>query len=383
MPVNTTAEVVIPASGLRVRAGGCSAAPLDGVQSSTSKRAHLTLLVGSGSYDFTYGSANAKLGLPASQLYAAQTELERLNTAGGVPSADYTATGNVLRAVQSRLTAAIQGNLSAQALVDQLAPATRSVGDQRLALSASPTLPAASRAGLDALLGALEDGLSLAYSAELGVRVTARPFNGRPGSTITTTIDIDIDNRAATDATRVAGWLQVPGWAPVYLGPTTIAKGTSAHLPVTVKIPADADPGSYPAEASVTATVGGKAYDVTDYGTGLVRVDPADVRIGQVTFTPATGDPVERGTLSVDITNNNGALPLQVRAEVTAGLPAGWQAVASPTITVPVNATATATIPIVAPHDRIGDTFPGVTIAVIRGTGDTVLASRPRCSPSA
>ena len=147
-----------------------------------------------------------------------------------------------------------------------------------------------------------------------------------------------------------------------------------------MKIPADADPGSYPAEASVTATVGGKAYDVTDYGTGLVRVDPADVRIGQVTFTPATGDPVERGTLSVDITNNNGALPLQVRAEVTAGLPAGWQAVASPTITVPVNATATATIPIVAPHDRIGDTSANVTVAVTKGgalSGDTTLATRP------
>ncbi|WP_205472699.1 family 78 glycoside hydrolase catalytic domain [Nocardioides sp. SYSU D00038] len=364
VPVNTTAEVVLPADNAwAVTEGGALLDGVEGVHDVVDGDGTVTITIGSGSYDFAVTAANEALGGVLDLLVDLRDHVDGLAAEGDLAGGDADELDGRLVATHDDVTAALLATLDDDDAVvaDELRSALGRIREARTWLAGS-SVDAPVRGSLDRRLSEIETALTRSTATALGVSISLPPVVGAvlPGTTAQGAVTVTNDGDTAV--TVSAGSVTVAGWEPVTLEPVTVAAGASAQLPVALAVPQDADPASYDAGLSLSLTIGDEDYELSDTSADWVTVTSGLV-VGAVTGALDAGDPAEHATLSVPVTNE-GSRP--VRARVVATLPAGWRSVPSDEVVVPAGGSVTATVPVVVGLDRVGGPT-AVSVAVVRG----------------
>ncbi|WP_193607907.1 family 78 glycoside hydrolase catalytic domain [Nocardioides lijunqiniae] len=371
VPVNTTAEIVVPAdSAWAVTESGTLLDQAEGVTEVTSEPGHVTVSVGSGHYELAVTAGNAELGAILEAVDGLKGHVGDLAEAGDLAAGDRAQLDEGLSAAHDDVAEALLARLAGDD--DAATPALRSalteVRDLRTWLTGS-AVAAPVEADLDSRLAAIENQLVLAVTSALGFSVTLPPVSGAvlPGGEVTGTLEVA--NTAASGITDLTGTVTVEGWDPVEISAAGVPAGQSVQLPVTVAVPRHQAPGAYDAALSLTFALGGETFTVEDTTAGWATVT-SGLEIGDVVAELGAGEPTERATLDVPVSNTGAS---DVRARVVATLPDGWASVPSPEVLVPAGGSVVATVPVVVPLDRVAGSMP-VTVSV-RRAGAT-LASR-------
>ncbi|WP_205471071.1 family 78 glycoside hydrolase catalytic domain [Nocardioides sp. SYSU D00038] len=363
VPVNTTAEIVLPAANeWSVTEGGALLHDVDGVLDVSAGDGEVVVTVGSGSYDFAVAPDLGALGDLLGQVQEIRDQAAVLAEAGDLADGDAAEVDTRLEGTRDGVSAALLAQLDGDdaAVTAGLRSALEQVQDLRAWLAGS-SVDAPVRGALDGRLAALETALTRAVAGALGLTVSLPPVAGAvlPGAPVVGTVQVTNAGSAPIGVT--GGSVTVDGWTPGEVAPAEVAAGASAQLPVTLTAPADADPASYDAVLSLSVTVDGEQHVLTDTASGWATVT-SGLTVGDVTVAPGAGDPVERATLSVPVTNTGTGA---VRAQVVATLPAGWRSAPSDEVVVPAGGTVTATVPVTVPIDRVGGAVPA-TVTVQR-----------------
>ncbi len=327
VPVNTTADIVLPADNeYAVTEGGSLLTSVDGVQDVTSADGNVTVTVGSGSYDFQVTEANGQVGAILGQLDDLAAHVDGLGTSGDLSDGQHDDLASDISEARSSVEDALLATLAGDddASVAALQSALAGVRSIRSSLATSG-IDAPVRGDLDRRLARIESGLVRALTSALGITVTLPPVAAAalPGSTVTGTVEVT--NDGATALTGLAGTVSVDGWDDATVSLAAVAAGASAQLPVSFTVPKHAKPGSYDADLALSFTADGAAYDLTDRTSDWVTV-ASGLTVGTVTAALDGDDPSEHATLSVPVTNGGTS---DVRAHVAASVPAGWGSVPS------------------------------------------------------
>lgn len=363
VPVNTTAEVVLPAdNAYSVTEGGALLTDVDGVTDVSAADGTVIVTVGSGSYDFAVTADNSLLGSILDKLDALQADVADLGDAGDLATGDRATIDGALDAATDDVSAALLATLEADGATatSKLESALAGIRDLRTWLAGS-AVDGPVRGDLDTRLAAIERRLVTALTSSMGVTVSLPPVSGAvlPGGTVAGTIEVT--NDGSTDLTGLAGTVSIDGWESGTASLASLPAGQSAQLPVTLVVPGKQPPGAYDADLELSFTTGADSFTVNDTTTGWA-IATSGLEIGAVSAQMGSGDPTEHATLSVPVTNTGTS---DVRAHVTAALPDGWRSVPSDEVAVPAGGSATLTIPVIVPLDLVGGPVP-VTIDVRR-----------------
>ena len=375
VPVNTTADVVLPGGGATwVREGGSVLSEVPGVQAVSAIGNKVTVTVGSGSYHFTSRGADTWFGAPLEQALQLRRDFATQVGAGNLSSADGADLDALLGILVERVRVALAKDATGATPRAEVREATGAVREVRMRLEAALLVSVQSPsavADLDDGLAGLEEALSDISSAYWPVSVSLEPLpNQLPGAVVNA--KVVVNNGSGSPITALSGSVRVGKGSLVTFNAASVGGARTEQLPVTLRIPDDAAPGRYDGEVTLTYTAGATKYDLTDVVP--ITVD-SGVQIGAITMTPGSGDPVGRATLKVPVTNTR-PVAATLRAVISSSLPPGWKAVRSPAVTVGPGGTATASIPLVVPYDWIGGVMVSGTVAITQ-SDITTLASKP------
>ncbi|WP_134740973.1 family 78 glycoside hydrolase catalytic domain [Nocardioides sp. 503] len=370
VPVNTTAEVVLPADTTwAVTESGTLLDQADGVTGATAESGLVTVTVGSGHYELAVTQGSAELGAILDAVDGLSAHVGGLAEAGDLAAGDREQLDAGLAAARGDVTDALLARLAGDDadVTSALRSALGEVRDLRAWLTGSE-VAAPVKADLDSRLAAVENQLVLAVTSSLGFSVTLPPVAAPalPGGAVTGTVEVT--NTSTSAITGLSGTVTVDGWDPVEVSAASVAAGQSVQLPVTVAVPKHQAPGSYDATLSLSFTLGGETFTVKDTTAGWAKVT-SGLEIGDLVAELGTGEPAERATLDVPVSNTGTSA---VRARVAVELPAGWRAVPSREVLVPAGGSAVAEVPVIVPLDRVAGSVP-VTVSVLRA--GAVLAS--------
>ena len=373
VPVNTTAQVVLPADNAwAVTEGGVLLDAADGVHDVEAADGEVTVTVGSGSYDFAVTAANEDLGAILDSIDATAADVTAKAESGDLRAEDADHLGAGLDAVRMDVVDAIGAVVAEDATsrTEYLQAALAGVQELRAWLGeADVDLPV--RGQVDASLAGIESALARAVSDALGLVVGLAPVAepAMAGSELTGSLDLVNDGDAAV--TGVEASVQVAGWDPVTTSLGELSPGVAVQRPVSVRVPRAAAPGGYAAVLTLRFTVDGTEYTVVEETQDWATVT-SGVEVGEPTMSLTAPDPADTAEIEVPLTN---AGDRPVRVDVAATLPAGWRSAPSAEVEVPAGGEATAVVPVALPLDRIGG--PAEATLVVRRAG-TVLASRER-----
>ncbi|HTW16771.1 MAG TPA: family 78 glycoside hydrolase catalytic domain [Nocardioides sp.] len=382
VPVNTTSQVVLPAStAYAVSEGGALLdEEIDGVLDVTDDGDTVTVTVGSGSYDFHVSTEQAELGTLLEDLSTFRADVgdlaEQDELSAGDADALDTRTGEVAADVEDALQAVLDQDAAAR--VAALGSALDGVRGTRTWLAASG-VAADVRAALDDRLAGFEARLVTAVTEARGVRVALPPLSAAalPGTVATGTIEVT--NAGQSAVTGLEGTVSVAGIEEATVSLASLAAGESAQLPVSLRVSRQQDPGTYDATLALTMVVDGDSYTVTERTADWLTVT-SGFAVGTPTVVLDGPDPSEHATVTVPVTNDGGAA---VRAHVSLRLPAGWRSVSSSDVTVPAGGDVDVEIPVIVPVDLVGGTIEvGVDVrragAVLVSADRTIGVERPR-----
>jgi hypothetical protein len=325
---------------------------------------------------------NAELGAILVDLDALADRVGDLEGQGDLARADAdhldAGIGSAHDSVEAALVAVTAGDPDTEAA--SLEQALASVRDLRTWLAGSG-VDAPVRGDLDTRLGRIENGITHALTAALGVSVALPPVATPvlPRATVTGTVEIA--NTGDTDLTGIHGTVTVADWPAADLTVDRVGAGASVQVPVSFTVPAHQAPDGYDATLSLSMVRGSQAFSLTDTTADFVTVT-AGVTLGGPAFVQGPDQPVDHAVLQVPVTNTGDA---EVRGHAVATLPGGWKSVASPRITVPAGQTVLADVPVVAPLDLVGGKVSagiafrdaGVTLATTDAMPSFDLATPP------
>lgn len=369
VPVNTTAEVVLPAeSEWSVTEGGQLLADVEGVVDVTAENGEVVVTVGSGSYDFDVVAANDRLGAILDSIAALRTHVADTEADGDLAGEHADHLDGGLAGAADDVTAAVLAGIDGDedAVTAELGSALTSVRALRDWLPGSG-VDGPVRRDLDGRLAGIEAQLVTALTSHLGVAVALPPVLDPvlPGSTAEGTLDVTAGDSPLSD---VSAEVTVDGWDGATVETAAVPAGGTAQLPVSLSVPDDAEPSSYDATVAVTFTLDGETYTVEEATEDWLTVT-SGVTIGDVTGEAAAADPPERGELTVEVRNEgDAAVSGHLRAEV----PEGWSSVPSDEVVVPAGETRQVPVPVVLPLDVVGGATP-VSVELV--SGGTVLAA--------
>ena len=387
VPVNTTADIVVPGQSTAwVREGGAVLSEVPGVLATSVGAGKVTVTVGSGSYRFTSSGANVSGGAPLEQGLQLRRDVAGLVGAGTLSAGDGAALDGLFAPLVQHLRSAYDQDAAGTQPQAEVGEATRAVREVRRRLeasslsssgtpSATPSGTASAIAALDDRLAALEEVLSDLTSFYWPVSVSLQaPTHLMPGAVVDA--GVVVNNGTYSPVDLVSGSVRVGKGDIVPFSLATARANGTTWVPVTLRIPDDADPGTLDAEVTTSYTAGRRVYELTDVTP--ITVD-SGLQIGSITVQPGTGDPIGRATLKVPVTNAS-TVAQAVRGEVS-GLSATFKTVASSRISVPPGGSATVSIPLVVAYDRDGTARLQGTVALKRSTTiptatTTTLASK-------
>ncbi len=368
VPVNTTADIVVPAANqYAVTEGGHLLPDVDGVDHVAESDGNVTVTVGSGHYEFETTTANERLGAVIEAVDALRSHVADLASGEDLSSADAEHLDSGLAGVRGHVSDALLAVLADQPSAADVQDALEGLQALRTWLAASEVDPTV-RTDLDGRLAPIEAQLVRALTASLGIQVALPPVAGSalPGSTVAGTVDVT--NAGSAPVTGIEATVTVDGWGAQHASRATLAVGDSAQLPVTFAVPKHEAPGGFDADLSLTFTVDGQTLTLTDTTSDWATVT-SGLAIGSVTATMGDGEPAEHATLSVPVTN---AGTTAVTGHVVVSLPEGWRSVPSAPVTVPAGGTATATVPVVVPLDLVGG--PTAATVELRQAGRSLVS---------
>ncbi|WP_244930969.1 family 78 glycoside hydrolase catalytic domain [Nocardioides sp. W7] len=376
VPVNTTAEVVLPAENTySVTEGGALLTGVDGVTGATDDGDTVTVTVGSGSYDFAVTSGNALMGAILEDLDALQAHVADLDEAGDLEAADREHLDAAVDAigddVSAALLAAIEGDgATVTASLESALADVRALGTW----VAGSGIAAEVRTDLGNRIAAIEAKLVTAVTESMGVTVTLPPVSAPvlPGGTVTGTIEVT--NDGTTALTGLEGTVTVDGLGEATASLASVPAGGSVQLPVSLTASRQQDPGAYDAVLSLDLVVDGEPYTITTTTPDWVTVT-SGLAVGTVTAAVDGDDPSDHATVTVPVSNTGSAA---VRAHVALTLPAGWRSVSSADVLIPAGESVDVDVPVVVPLDLVGGAVP-VTVDVRRG-GVSLVSSEATVS---
>ncbi|MBM7518695.1 family 78 glycoside hydrolase catalytic domain [Nocardioides nitrophenolicus] len=349
VPVNTTAEVVLPAANTwAVTEGGDLLPDVTGVQDVSSADGEVVVTVGSGSYDFTVTASDAPLGTVLDLIAAAREHVGDTVSAGDLADADGTHLTEGLDEARDEVLAA--RTAEGDAVAEHLVTALDAIRDLRTWLGGSE-VDGPVRGDVDRRLAAVEQALARLVMSTNGLAVSLPPVDAPVAAGSEVTGAVVVANDGDAEVSDLTATVEVDGWTPASVALADLAPGASAELPVTLRVPANAAAGGHDATVQVSFTLDGHDYTVDDATADWVRVD-SGLGIGDITAEPTGEDPVERVVLDVPV-HNAGDRDTRVSAAVR-GLPAGWRAVPSAETVVPAGETVTAKVPVAVPLDLVG-----------------------------
>lgn len=383
VPVNTTADVVLPAANAyAITEGGTLLGAVDGVTGTTDDGDTVTVAVGSGHYDFVVTPATETLGQVLVDLDALQAHVADLPD---LASGDRTHLDDAIDAIRDDAADALLATKADDdaAVTASLEAALSGVRDLRTWLAASGVAPSV-RTDLDGRLAGIEGQLVNALTSSLGVSVALPPVAGiaLPGGTVSGTVEVT--NTGTQPLTGLQGTVTVAGLGETTVSLASVPAGGSAQLPFELAVPQQADPGGYDATLALTLTLDGESFTVTAATPGWVSVT-SGVTIGTATVATDVADPADHAVVTVPVANTGTA---DVRAHVALTLPAGWRSVPSSDVLVPAGGQVDMKVPVVVPLDRAGTEPFAVGVAVRRAGATldeksvelTLVAPRPPAS---
>ncbi|GAA4702720.1 family 78 glycoside hydrolase catalytic domain [Nocardioides conyzicola] len=369
VPVNTTADIVVPAGNqYAVTEGGHLLADVDGVTDVTAADGTVTVTVGSGHYEFEVTAANERLGAIIGSVDQLRTHVGDLAESEDLGGADAEHLDGGLANVRDDVSSALLTVLAGDSATGDLQDALAGVKTLRSWL-ASSGVGQSVRSDLDGRLGAIEAQLVRALTASLGIQVALPPVSGSalPGTTVAGTVDVT--NAGAGPVTGLDATVAVDGWGMANATLGSLAVGASAQLPVTFTVPKHQVPGSFDADLTLTYTIGGQELTLTDTTADWATVT-SGLAIGTVAATMGDADPTEHATLTVPLTNDGNEA---IDGHVVVTLPAGWKSVPSARVTVPAGGSATAEVPVVVPLDFVAG--PVAATVELRRAGASLVSA--------
>jgi hypothetical protein len=354
VPVNTTADIVVPAANqYAVTEGGHLLADVDGVTDVAAADGTVTVTVGSGRYEFAVTTANARLGSIIESVDALRSHVGVLAESEDLATADAEHLDGGLADARDDVSSALLGTIAGDPTTDDLQSALDGVQALRGWLATSDAEQPVST-DLDGRLSKIEAQLVRALTVSLGIQVALPPVSGSalPGTTVAGTVDLT--NSGTGPVTGLTAEVAVEGWGSKSATLGTLAVGASAQLPVTFEVPKHQAPGDFDADLTLTFTVGGQELTLTDTTADWATVT-SGLAIGTVTATMGDADPAEHATVKVPVTNDGNT---DVTGHVVLTLPAGWKSVPSDRVTIPAGGIATAEVPVTVPLDVVGGSQP-------------------------
>jgi alpha-L-rhamnosidase len=387
VPVNTTAEVVLPAdNAYEITEDGVLLDDVEGVTGTTDDGDTVTVSVGSGSYDFRVNGGALLLGQVLVDLDALRAHVAELAGSGDLAAGDrdeLDASADEIRAdVRAALLATISGDDAG--VTASLKDARSGVRELRAWLAASG-IDAPVRGDLDARVASIEARLTKALTSAMGVSVALPPLTGPVLLGATATGTVEVTNQGSVPLTHLEGTVTVAGLGTATVSLAGVPVGGSVQLPVVLGVAKQAVPGTFDADLSLSYTAGAESFTVTDTTTDWVTV-ASGLTVGAVTAAADPGEPADHARVTVPVTNGGTA---DVRANVQLALPEGWRSVPSPDVLVPAGQQVSVTIPVVVPLDRVsGAAVPvdvdvrraGVSLATSSGSVALDLARPPSTS---
>ncbi|WP_081795008.1 family 78 glycoside hydrolase catalytic domain [Nocardioides sp. URHA0020] len=349
VPVNTTAEVVVPAGNqYAVTEGGHLLADVDGVTDVAAVDGSVTVTVGSGHYEFEVTAANERLGAIIGSIDAVRAHLDDLVDSDDLEASDAEHLDGGLAGVRGDVSSALLAVLAGDPATGDLQDALAGVQALRGWLAGSD-VDQAVRTDLHGRLAQIEAQAVRALTVSLGIQVALPPVSGSvlPGTTVTGTVDVT--NNGTGPVTGLEAAVSVDGWGTRTATRASLAVGETAQLPISFEVPKHQLPGGYDAALSLTFTVGGQELTLTDTTADWAAV-VSGLTIGSVTATMGEGDPTEHATVKVPVTNEG---TTDITGHVVVTLPTGWKSVPSDRVTVPAGGTVTADVPVVVPLDFV------------------------------
>ncbi|MCW2795586.1 family 78 glycoside hydrolase catalytic domain, partial [Nocardioides sp.] len=186
VPVNTTAEIVLPAdNAYSVTEGGALLADVEGITNVVAANGKVTVSVGSGSYDFAVTASNELLGSILDDLVALQDHVADVADAGDLAAGDRTQMDAGIDAARADVSAALLAVLAGDDSSGSLSDALAGVRGLRTWLAGSG-VDGPVQGDLDGRLGAIEAKLVTALTSAMGVSVSLPPVSGGvlPGGTV-------------------------------------------------------------------------------------------------------------------------------------------------------------------------------------------------------
>ncbi len=346
IPVNTTAEVSVPATNLlSVSEGGVPLADVDGVSDISFEDGVATFTVGSGTYSFRADADRALYGELAEAIQKVDDHAGDLNAAGDLADDARTHVGDSLGSAKGEVEAALEADLGgddeqvAQHLSDGLAHVT-ALRDW----VAESSIDGPVKKDLDTRLEQLERLFGKSVASALGVSVVIAPVaeSAGPGESVAGTVEVT--NAGTSDLSDLKASIAVDGWdvKPVEATRDALAAGDATQLPFAVTVPKHQKPGTYDAAAELTFTNEFGTFTLAD-STAWVSVD-SGVTIGDVTSQSPVEGSEERATVTVKVENaGDSAVSGQAVVE---GLPTGWSSVPSERVTVAAGESADVVVPV-------------------------------------
>jgi len=366
VPVNTTAEVRVPASHvLQVTESGAPVADADGVRDVARSDGTVTLTVGSGTYHLEVHSSLAPLTTAIDAIAPVQQRVAEHADVGDLAAATRADLDGLLEGASTDLTDAIAASLAGDdARVSQrLQSAYVRVSTARTHLAAAGTT-APVRTDLDRRLAALQATLGSAVAWSHGITVALVPGgDALPGDAVTGTLQVASTGDVA--ATHLSAQVDVDGWTvdSSKAARDTLAAGESAQLPFSAFVPRTAVPGAVEARTTVSLTIAGEAITLASTSPWLTV--GSVLAVSGITSSHVPG--AEQAQVTVTVSNSGTAA---ASGQVWLTVPSGWAAPPpSGTVLVPAGGTATATVTVFVPRKVVGGAY--AVTATLRQGGST------------
>lgn len=346
VPVNTTAEVHVPAtSRWAVTEGGRPVAEAPGIRFLRMEDGAAVFEVGSGSYAFGIDPVLGGIGQATDSAHALSDLIGTLDTPD-VPATRVWA-DQVLTWLTDAWTAYLAGDkVTAVADVHRALARLEDIRRWSGTQVDKKRLAAADGAAVDRLVDEIEANLSKVSGLLLGAMATIElpTEDAYPGSTIP--VVISVENAGSTALNSLTSALtSAEGWtvSAAANNPAAVEPGQTAKLRYDVKVPANAVPGRSLLQGTVSYAYQGSSATLPVSAT-IVLAPP--VVVGAVTVSPGTVAPGDVATVAVQLTNRtNQAITRQLDLEV----PDGWTKPGPTSYDIGAGATTTVTVKVNVP----------------------------------
>lgn len=358
VPVNTTAEVRVPAENLlAVSEGGKPLADVDGVSDVSFEEGTVTLTVGSGRYSFVADADRAFFGTLMDAIDAVDDHAGELADAGDLAGDDRTTVADALGAAKGKVEDALAADLDgdSEQVARDLTAGLAEVTSLRSQIAAA-SIDGPVKKDLDGRLAKLEHLFGRSVANALGVSVTLPPLTTPAAGGREVSGTVEVANTGASALSDLSAKVTVDGWkdATAEVEQASLDAGDSTQLPFTLTVPKHQKPGSYDAVVKLTFTHELGTFTLAD-STTWASVD-SGVAIGDLTTESPVGDSGERAAVTVRVTNTGDAA-VSGQA-VLADLPDGWSTVASNRVTIEAGQSADVVVPVNVALDTVGGVEP-------------------------